>query len=152
MYLSQKVAEINYCKVWYKYVCTPFSWFHWSQKLSRDPYAGYFQPLGFFPIYVYDGHTSDLGWLLGPNWPPENSGSTPNTLSQINRNSKKIIFGLFLPSQKGSTGRYNKTVRKIPTNEKNWKIFSRISIFASFGDNLACSIWKVSYFVISFWL
>ena len=43
----------------------------------------------------------------------------PNTLSQNNRNPKKMFFGLFLPSQKCSGGRYNKTVRKIPTNEKN---------------------------------
>ena len=75
----------------------------------------------------------------------------PNTLSQKNRHPKKKFFGLFLPSQEDLTEDHKQTVRKMPTNEKNWKFFLRISISASFGVNLVCSIRKVSYFFISLW-
>ena len=57
----------------------------------------------------------------------------PNTLSQNNRNPKKKFFGLFLPSQKGSTGRYNKTVSKMPTNGKKSFFF--------FADFKFCEFW-----------
>ena len=76
----------------------------------------------------------------------------PNTLSQKNRHPKKKFFGLFLPSQEDLTEDHNQTVRKMPTNEKNRKKILRIAISASFGVNLVCFIWKVSYFVISLWL
>ena len=64
----------------------------------------------------------------------------PNNFSQKNRNPKKKFFGPFLPSQKGSTGRYDKTVRKIPTNEKI-EIFFRE--FRSL--RILVIIWRVSY-------
>jgi len=56
---------------------------------------------------------------------------------------KKKFFGLLAYFYHFSERLYrklNKTVNKIPTSEKIENFYSRILIFASFDDNLACSI------------